>query len=316
MKLKKYLIICQILSSGLVFAQFDPQFSQYMFNGLVINPAIAGSKDNISANLQYKRQFINNGILPEIKSFSIHAPFKFQRIGLGFQVSEEKFSIQNRTSASFSYAYKINLAKGVLSFGISAGLMQSTIKYSDLRVYESEHLSDLNVIMPDLGSGLYFQSKKYYLGLSALHLIPNTWTKSNYAFNYNIIKRHLMLTAGYKLKISEKLALLPTTLMKWIPNEKFMAELTLHLKYEDLLWGGFSMRTNELYSLQAGVRLSDLLTLSRQSIKLGYAYDWSNSGVNLLSRGSHEIMLILDLKLYESPSKIRKGKINISPVLF
>lgn len=289
-----------------------------MFNSLVFNPAIAGSKEQISSNFQYRNHTIGNGQLSEIKSFGIHAPFKHQRIGLGLQLYQEKYTIQNRLSATVSFAYKINFKKGTFSFGLNAGLLQSSFRFSDLVVLPAEkaNLVDLNVLTPDIGSGIYYQTKNYYVGISALHLLPSNWNKSNYKSEYEAVKRHYYLVYGHKIGISEKLVFLPTLLFKYVDSNRFLVDISMHLKFADLVWTGISIRTNNLYSVQAGVKLSDLLSLQRQSIKIGYAYDWSDNPVSLASGTSHEIMLILDLEIHEKPSKIRKNKINISPVLF
>ncbi len=301
------------------YAQSDPQFSQYMFNGLIVNPALAGSKEQISSSFLFKRHWTGMAnIAPVIQSFNIHAPFQYQRIGLGLQVVNESFSIQNRLSASASYAYKINFASGILSFGISAGFIQSSIRYSQLVVLDEEkdYRSDINAILPDLGTGIYYQSKYFYAGISALHLLPNAWKYSNHPLEIDIVKRHFYLMAGYRWQPSEKVQILPTTLIKYVSGQCIQADATVHIKYNDFIWGGFSVRTNNAFSLQGGLKISDFFTLTRQSIKVGYAYDWSDNSLNKVWRGSHEIMLILDIGVYQKPSKIRRGKINISPVLF
>ena len=61
------------LSQGLN-AQQDPQYSMYMFNGLYLNPAYAGSHEVISISAIYRHQWAGFEGAPRSASIGVHTP--------------------------------------------------------------------------------------------------------------------------------------------------------------------------------------------------------------------------------------------------
>ncbi|MDX2190654.1 MAG: PorP/SprF family type IX secretion system membrane protein [Bacteroidota bacterium] len=300
-----------------VFGQQDPINAQYMFNGMVINPAFAGNSDKLNFNYLNRRQLTNLTITPIVQNFSINAPFNYQRIGLGLYVVNEQYFIQNNTSINAVYAYKINFVNGTLAFGISGGLIQSKLDFSSLTIKDNQDLKNNspNIIMPDLGTGLLYSDKKKYLGLSIQHMIPGSGDVGFKNSIYYSQTAHFYLIGGYRIHVSEYLQLVPSFLIRYTNKNLTIADFTIHTKYKNNYWIGFSARTSETISFQAGVNFNELLHLN-QNLKLGYAYDWG-FGSNLKQIGnSHEIMLILDLEFHPSPEKIKKKIVKSNPVFF
>ena len=105
-----------------VDAQHSPITSQYMFNGLLINPAYAGSRDALAANITYRRQWVGFEGAPTTNLFSVHSPIRGSRIGLGLQVYTDRIGVSRETGVMTNYAYRIPFKKGKLQFGIGAGV--------------------------------------------------------------------------------------------------------------------------------------------------------------------------------------------------
>ena len=75
-----------VLFATQVRAQFEPQFTQYMFNEMFINPAYAGSREHIALTALYRNQWVGIEGAPKTQTFSVHAPLRNEKIGLGFSI--------------------------------------------------------------------------------------------------------------------------------------------------------------------------------------------------------------------------------------
>jgi type IX secretion system PorP/SprF family membrane protein len=316
------IILITILLSWLCIPSYCQQnlnFSQYMFNGLLVNPATVGSKEKISAGLFYRKQWVGMNGSPTLQSFSIQSPFNYSRMGIGLQVVNQTAFVEHITSATLSYAYRINIGKGRLSFGMEAGIIQGTVSLNSLKIKDQGDevaASKANIIIPDLSTGLYYQTKKWNIGLSAKHLFSGFGNTNANTFNTPIPIKELYLFSSYNYKITKHLHVIPSVLFKYSNNIPVQADLNVHLKYNEVIWIGGSLRTSDAISMQAGVRLDQLAKGIRQEIRLGYAFDYPFTTLNSITPGSHEIVLIMDFELDKSPSQIRKSKKMVSPVFF
>ena len=290
-----------------------------MFNGLLINPATVGAKEKISAGLFYRKQWVGMTGSPTLASFSIQSPLNYSRMGLGIQVVDQTAFVEHITSATISYAYKINLGKGRLSFGMEAGIIQGIIALNGLRIKDPDDeisASKTAVLLPDLSSGLYYQTKKWNIGLSAKHLFSGVGNTVSYTFNTPMPIKQFYLFSSYSLKLSKEFQIIPSILLKYAPNIPLQADLNIHLRYKEIIWVGGSFRTNDAISMQTGLRLDQLAKGIRQEIRLGYAFDYPFTLLNGITPGSHEIIFIMDFELDKTPNQIRKSKKMISPVFF
>jgi type IX secretion system PorP/SprF family membrane protein len=109
------------LSFSMAKAQQDPQYSQYMFNHVVINPGYTGSKDALSTTLQMRKQWVGIDGSPQTNDFSIHGPLKSKNIGVGGHVVLEQIGPKRWASAYGDFAYHIKVGKGKLRFRYKCG---------------------------------------------------------------------------------------------------------------------------------------------------------------------------------------------------
>ena len=311
MKVILSIILLGLGVTNICFGQLDPLYAQYMFNQLTFNPACAGSEEKIIAGLTIKKNRSVSGLTPEIKSFTIHAPFLARRIGIGLNFSEVKTGFLKNIEANFSYSYKILFSRGILSLGLLGGIIQRSVNNSEVVVKHQDDpdiitLNNFTEIIPDAGVGAYFQKENYYLGLAIRHIIPVVALFPDDPLGKHL---HFYLNGGYKYAISSQIRCANSFLVKNSLITTWQADFTHHFIFLESFWLGGSYRTVNSVSLQSGIKFNGIFNRIKQDIKLGYAFDIYTTNM----KPSHEIMLLLDLEIHKNPKKIRKQKVQFSP---
>lgn len=271
-------------------AQQDHMYSNYMFNTLSINPAYAGSREALNATALYRRQWLG-GVegAPITQTFSLHAPLKNEKVGLGLNISNDKIAIQSNLNIQLCYAYIINLGVGKLSLGLQAGAISYTSDYSKITftnaIDEKVERSSTNNIHPSFGAGLYFHSDKVFLGLSA----PRISAFQSKSIQEVQLSPHYFANFGANINLGESVIFRPSTLIKLVGGAPLQADLNTTFIYKNLLGLGASYRTTE--------SLIGLVQLHIGKIKIGYAYDYGLGAISKLSSGSHEIAITFETVL-------------------
>jgi type IX secretion system PorP/SprF family membrane protein len=272
----------------MLVAQQEPLYSQYMFNMLPLNPAIAGSREALNATMYYKKQWLGIESAPVSQTFSVHGLMKNEKVGLGLAISHEKISVFGSISAQLSYAYIIPMGMAKLSLGLQAGIVNNTANLSGLRFedpLENGYYGSISKIFPVFGTGIYLNHEKYFVGLS----IPKISAIKSAPTGMVAPQMHLYSILGYQFSLGENFILRPSVLNKISANTFFQTDLNILLQYQTLLGVGASYRTNE--------SIVGMLQIHMGKFKIGYAYDY---GVGILSKnfnGSHEILLIFETSM-------------------
>jgi type IX secretion system PorP/SprF family membrane protein len=219
--------------------------------------------------------------------------------GIGFTIINDKTGPLNRIAAYASYAYHLPVGvKTSLSAGVSIGAQEITLDVSKLDfgtanpvdpvVYGSGYL---NKFRPDFNAGLWLSSTDFFIGLSALQIIPQPIDYSNQTISGDSIKiltgsliPHFFLSAGYKMMIDENFSLLPSVMVSYVQPVPVTFDINCKVQYQDLVWIGASYRYNSGFAAMLGLNISS-------TINLGYSYDYTTSALNTVSSGSHEIVL-------------------------
>ena len=309
--MKKYITFALLLiaaSANKLYAQQEAMYSQYMFNTLAINPAYAGSRNVTSATALYRNQWVGINGAPETITFSIDAPINSKKVGLGLQVFNDKIGITKTTGAFASYAYRIRLQKGTLAFGLQAGASQYRADFQNV-LLSPDPSNDLafsqnvNKVLVNVGTGVYYNTDRFYIGLSSPQLLNNKLTnftvEGNNVFNGQAL--HLFFATGYVFPLSDVFALKPSVLVKGVKGAPIEADLNATLWIKDVFAVGLQYRTKADMSAMIEIQASP-------QIRLGYAYDRSLTKLVQYNSGSHEIMLRYEFGF-------EKGKI-LSPRYF
>ncbi len=272
-------------------AQSYPLFSQYRRNGLALNPAYAGSSEAFAFSLVYRQQWTGLDGAPKTQVFSAHAPLKSDRVALGLLAYNDAYGITNNTGVFANYAFRIHLKKGILSLGIKGGVYMQSENLN--KVETADEVEDPvfpgnaeKVTVPNFGAGLFYYGEKFYTGFSIPGFLSSRAGKIYHDFtNYNFI-----LTSGALFSLSKNFKFSPSFLLNYSLPTNIQLDLTGNLVFWDFLWLGGSWRMQD-NSVVAMIQFQ----ISPQ-IGIGYSFDYSFGDLNKFNNGSHEVMLVWELR--------------------
>src|SRR5699024_2057716 len=204
-------------------AQQDPQYTQYMYNTQVINPAYAGNREMMSLGLLYRTQWVGLEGAPKTATFTLNSPVgKLENMGLGFSLIYDEIGIQTQTDLAVDYSYSVYLNYNTkLNFGLKAGFDVLDVDFTKLNIYNpNDPLFQNNIDnrwQPKLGAGIYLNSDRWYLGLS----VPNFLETKHYDISNNsnfqsvaAERMHFYFIGGYVFDLSPFVKFKPATMLK------------------------------------------------------------------------------------------------------
>jgi type IX secretion system PorP/SprF family membrane protein len=299
-------------------AQQDAQFSQYMFNKTLINPAATGS-DDVNVSLLYRTQWVSQPGAP--KSFGIvaDAPVANKKVGLGIILVNTSQGPLAFTRINTNYSYKIDIGNDAgLYLGLQAGIVQYAVNQSMLKTHDDIATdqtfagNNLRKIIPDFGFGLMYKTEKFHIGLTVPHLLQSKIKFINQVIDttgisqqrklFSQVFRHYYATAGVNIDVNEDFQIQPAIITRYVINAPFVADINCNVTYKKMLWGGLGYRISNLGGIVGIVGL----TLNN-AFKVGYAFDFTTSGLAVNTGASHEIMLSYHLET-KADSRGGKGK--------
>lgn len=301
--MKKLLIATLFVVSSMsykVYAQQQGQFSQYMLNYYLVNPAVSGTEDYTDIKAGYRNQWTGFSGAPKNYYVSGHTPLgkisKKQQRGkrravahqsVGGLVTGQSIGALNHTGAYLSYAYHLPLTeKLMLSMGLSAGAQMYSIDQSKLDFGDNiadPVLTSTNKTNFDMNAGFWLYSQRVFLGVSSMQILGNK-LEFGQADGAGALNRHFYVTGGFKINITDDLKLIPSTMVKLQLPSAYQFDLNAKVRYKDFLWAGVGYRNQDAIVALAGVLIKNM-------IEIGYSYDMTTSNINKYSGGSHEIMV-------------------------
>ena len=221
---KLYLVALVVLSSfGDLHAQQDPHYTQYMYNMSVMNPAYAGSKENLSMGLLYRKQWVEIEDAPTTGTFFGHAPVG-KNVGLGLSFISDKLGPVEENNVYGDFSYTLNLGgEHKLAFGVKVGLtfhnvgLFSDINYTLPQQNDAAFSRDISNTYFNFGSGFFYYTNKYYLGLSVPNMLKATHfdvQRSGDELQFGTETSHYFLTGGYVFDINESVKFKPFFMLK------------------------------------------------------------------------------------------------------
>ena len=269
-----------------VLAQQQAMYTQYMFNGLALNPAYAGSHDALSLTGLARIQWVGIEGAPNTQTFSAHSPIA-DRSSVGLFVIHDNIGVTNQYGVYGSYAYRIPMGKGALSMGLQVGFNNYSINLNQINtklVDQNFMVNDGGGFLPNFGAGLFYSSERFYVGASVPQIRNNELFQGD-AEDFSARQfRHYFLTAGYVFDLGPSLKLKPNFLVKAVQGAPVEYDINANLLIKEVLWLGASYRTDDAMSFLIEMLLSPQL-------RLGYAYDYTTSELQEFNTGSHELML-------------------------
>lgn len=308
---KRYILLLALASFAIrVNAQQTIQFSQYVFNGLALNPAYAGYKEDVTLNLSSRLQWVGVNGAPQTGTISVDGVTNSNsnKVGLGLLATIDHLGPERISSVYANYAYRLRLDEldtRRLCFGIGFGVIQYSLDGSKFNPADdgdgSVPTGEQSKLTPDVRFGMYFYSPNVYFGASVFNLLSTAVANSN--DNTAIIKqqRTFYFTGGTMVTLSEQLDIKPSFMIKEDFKGPTNLDITGFLVLNKKLWIGTSYRTgigSFNKNLQSGVDQTDALAAIAQiylndHFRIGYSFDFTLSRLASYQNGSHEISLSL-----------------------
>jgi type IX secretion system PorP/SprF family membrane protein len=295
--IKKWFLSVIFIACGYVamYAQQDMQYTQYLFNYLVVNPAYAGYKEATNLQAFSRMQWIGVNGAPNVYSISADGVATAgNTVGWGTQLVNEQAGAHSLVSLFGTYAFRLRLNErdDRLSFGLSAGVTQWQLNRS--KIYDPDLVTNIHEHYvrpewrPDFRIGAYYNTPFFYAGVSVTNLFAN--------FSGDIRIPHLYVSAGGFVSLNN-IGLKPSFIYRNDfkgPGNIDVSLLALLLKQ---LWVGVTYRTgiyigqvkaNSVETIQTTNALAFMMELFViKIVQIGYSYDLSIMGVGW--PGSHEL---------------------------
>ena len=267
------------------YAQQGPQFTQFMYNNLVINPAYAGAEEAFSLTMVSRNQWSGVENAPSTQSFSAHTLVKKKHVGLGLTIIRDQLGVQKNTNVLTNYAYHVKLREGsFLSMGIQAGIANLKADYESLQgpTYDPK-LVNFNQTTIGFGAGIYYRNTRLQVGLSAPELLSPS-SRINDTTTITFKKKTMMGYSRYQFMLSETLDMEPALMVKYFPNLPLSFDINLNFIYKKVLTVGASYRKSESVDFIFKFQLTP-------QFQFGYAYDYPMNSMTSLGSASHEILI-------------------------
>lgn len=277
--------------ASVAIAQQQPLYSQYMLNEFLLNPAIAGTDAGSPIRLTLRQQWTGIEGAPSTQAISGHTLLKsLENCGVGGFVYRDKFGPISQTGIHGAFSYHLKVAsKSKLSFGLSMSAFQHVISEAGLNIIDAGDPSITGkketVWVPDANFGMYLNNPKFYAGLSSTQLIQKRFSPE--AYNMSQMVRHYYFTAGYHIDLGNSYILTPSVLLKSTAYTPVQLDVNARLNMKKNFFLAFSYRHKDASVAMLGIK--------KDRLQFAYAFDYTISGLNSYTHGSHEIMFGYDL---------------------
>ena len=281
-------------------AQQDPQYTHYMYNMSVVNPAYAtANQAMLDIGTLYRSQWVGSVGAPKTLTAYAHMPVN-KKIEMGASVITDDIGDGAKKETNFyaDFAYILQFENNHrISFGMKAGFTNLTTNFNGFMLESGDASTDeafnknINVFKPNIGAGVYYFTNRYYLGLSAPNLLPVKHVEERQGINAigseNI---HIFLTGGYVFEVSDLWKVKPAFMTKFVDGSPLTADVSANVLYNNKFELGVAYRLDDAVSGLMAVNAT-------KNLKIGYAYDHTLSNLGQFNSGSHEIFLLFNIDL-------------------
>lgn len=285
--LKITLLLLLISVEG--FSQQDPQYTQYMYNTMSVNPAYSGSRGHTTITALGRTQWVGFPGAPDTQTLSYDTPLGYSGVGLGVNLVNDKIGPAHETYLDANVSYTIRTGdEGNLALGLKLGGRLLNIDWTRgtiLHQNDPSLPSINNQFMPTVGAGVYYHTPKWYAGLS----VPNFLRTEHYDGSgqigtVSVERLHFFLIAGVVFDLSDDIKFKPAALFKGVQGAPLSLDVSANFLFNEKFTAGLSWRWDDSISALLGFQASE-------SLNIGYAYDLTTSNYRNYNSGTHEIML-------------------------
>lgn len=276
-------------------AQQQPQNTQFMYYKLGYNPGFAGSQEMPCITGIFRQQWVGLEGAPNIQAITFNMPMMNQRVGVGANLYRHTVGITSMTNLDLAYAYRVRLGYGMLGIGVQGSIRSFSQDFNESFAIQDKTLDDkipdnnVSKTLLNFGTGLYYNSDRFYIGISAPRLLKNDIDFGGSDATVSREVQHFYLMAGATIELNDKLKLQPQTLIKYVNNVPIDADINANLIINDLYIAGLTYRYggDKLDGYGDSV---DLLVAAQVAPRLmfGLSFDFTLSEVNEYTTGSIE----------------------------
>ncbi|WP_258103992.1 type IX secretion system membrane protein PorP/SprF [Marinoscillum sp. MHG1-6] len=290
------LLTALLLASAVGYGQQRALTSTYPFNGLLLNPAYAGSLNVLSVIAVHRAQWINIEGAPVHQAFTAHNSFMSNQVGVGLAFTHDKVGVTESFSTYASYAYKVHTSFGVLAMGLQGGFDQRRSDFTSLSLLdESDPLLNgvVSKFSPNVGLGVYFANPHMWAGAAVPWILENKTMdlpEGANSLSKSRESRYYYVTGGVIFPVSDQIKLSPSVLIRKQEQNRWSYEFTGLVIFEDIAYAGLGVRNSGEI-----VFLGQLIL--NENFRVGYAYDAATSDLGGSTTGSHEIIVNYRIKL-------------------
>lgn len=277
-----------IMSASTIFGQQDPQYTQYMYNMSILNPAYAGSRGVPSIGLLGRTQWVGVEGAPRTVTLSINSPVS-RAVGLGFSVLYDEVGPAKESNINADFSYTIFTGnEGRLAFGVKGGVTLLDVGFLDY--VDADPLNvPINQTSPNFGAGVFYYTGKFYAGFSVPNFLETRHFEKDQGFVSTASETmHYFITSGYVFDIADNLKLKPSTMIKATSGSPVSVDLSTNLLVNEMFEVGLSYRLEDSISALVGFQVNS-------DFRIGYSFDYTTSNLGNYNSGSHEIILLFEL---------------------
>jgi type IX secretion system PorP/SprF family membrane protein len=295
---KIILLFITLFTTAIMWSQQDAQYTQYMYNMSVINPAYTTDNSGIiNLGALHRTQWVGVTGSPKSANIFAHASLS-EKIEVGFSlVNDDIGDIVKENNLFVDFAYKIDLkGSGKLSFGLKTGVTFFDVSFNGLTLESGDVFTDpdfgedISKTFFNMGAGVYYNTDNYYLGLSIPNILKSKHLDRNNGKYQGTENAHIFLTGGYVFDISKEFKLKPAFMLKTVNGAPASLDVTANILYNDKIEFGIGYRVEDAFSGMVNFRATP-------ELRLGYAYDHTLSNLGPFSSGSHELFILYDLNI-------------------
>ncbi len=275
--------------SVILHAQQDPQYTQYMYNTMSVNPAYVGTSGHGVINLLARTQWVGVEGAPDTQTLSYDTPIGYSGVGLGFNLVNDAIGPSTETYLDANASYTVRLSeRSNLAFGLKLGVRFFNVDWSK-GLYKNQTDSylqqNISKVLPTVGAGVYYYRTNWYLGLA----IPNIIRTDHYDDSLDggtvaTERLHYFLIGGYVFDLSDSIMFKPAFLTKIVSGAPLSLDISANFLFNEKFRAGVAYRLDDSISALLGFRIN-------QGLEIGYAYDLTTSNYSNYNSGTHELML-------------------------
>ena len=300
--IKNIQIFFFLVLNSIAFGQQLPQYTQWSFHQMVMNPAHAGIKNCVEIHSVFRTQWVGFEGAPKSGVLTFGSPIKTKRKqylsarqGMGFRFETDRIGQFTTNRVNLAYAGHFNFDKtNRLSLGLYGGIIQMGYNPngSVTTVPDPVVSQEGSFIAPDASFGAWWNGENYYFGLMFQQLITSEWPTIGNASKFRF---HPTMNMGYRMKMSEKITFLPSFMLKVPPRGPLAMDLNLMFDFSNRFVTGLGYRNTDALMIFAGFKLSPRFTIH-------YSFDFTLSDLQQVSSNTHEFSLIFNTCKKENTS--------------